>query len=86
MQAYGGDAKQQEMLEKTYKTALQASAQAMSPFTAATGEKAEKILAQMKTGKVLIYRTLGMNQAASSTGEYVLDQSLSKALTECGIK
>lgn len=86
MQAYGGDAKQQEMLEKTYKTALQASAQAMSPFTAATGEKAEKILAQMKTGKVLIYRTLGMNQAASSTGEYALDQSLSKALTECGIK
>lgn len=86
MQAYGGDAKQQQMLESTYKAALQASAQAMSPFTAATGEKAEKILAQMKTGKVLIYRTLGMNQAASTTGEYALDQSLSKALTECGIK
>lgn len=86
MQAYGGDAKQQEMLEKTYKTALQASAQAMSPFTAATGEKAHQILSQMKTGKVLIYRTLGLNQAASTTGEYALDQSLSKALAECGIK
>lgn len=86
MQAYGGDAKQQEMLEKTYKTALQASAQAMSPFTAATGEKAQQILSQMKTGKVLIYRTLGLNQAASTTGEYALDQSLNKALAECGIK
>lgn len=86
MQAYGGDAKQQEMLEKTYKTALQASAQAMSPFTAATGEKAQQILSQMKTGKVLIYRTLGLNQAASTTGEYALDQSLNKALAVCGIK
>ncbi|MFJ3075305.1 hypothetical protein [Pseudomonas sp. NPDC087029] len=85
MQAYGGDAKQQEMLEKTYKTALQASAQAMSPFTAATGEKAQQILSQMKNGKVLIYRTLGLNQAASTTGEYALDQSLHKALAECGI-
>nr|WP_325101012.1 MULTISPECIES: hypothetical protein [unclassified Pseudomonas] len=86
MQAYAGDAKQQQMLESTYKAAMQASVQAMSPFTAATGEKAEKILAQMKTGKVLIYRTLGLNQAASTTGEYALDQSLNKALADCGIK
>lgn len=86
MQAYGGDAKQQEMLEETYETALQASAKSMSPFTAATGEKAQQVLSKMKTGKVLIYRTLGLNQAASTTGEYALDQSLNKALAGCAIK
>lgn len=87
MQAYAPkDPQQQQIVENAYKTAMEATARSMSPFTAATGEKARSILKEMRAGKTLIYRTVGLNQAASSTGEYSLDQSLETALRQCGIQ
>ena len=52
----------------------------ISPFTAATGEKASAMLAQMKSGTVLIYETAGFNQPGSSTGRVVLDAQFKAAL------
>ena len=87
MQAYAPkDPQQQQIVENAYKTAMEATARPMSPFTASTGEKAQSILKEMRSGKTLIYRTVGLNQAASTTGEYVLDQSLEVALRQCGIQ
>ena len=87
MQTYAPkDPQQQQIVENAYKTAMDATARSMSPFTASTGEKAQSILKEMRSGKTLIYRTVGLNQAASTTGEYVLDQSLEVALRQCGIQ
>ncbi|MFM2657482.1 hypothetical protein [Vibrio owensii] len=77
---------QKVMISASYESAMEVSAQAMSPFTAATGEKAEKIVKEMLAGKSLKYRTIGLNQAASSTGVYDLDMSLQNALIDCGIE
>ena len=59
--------------------------QIMSPFTVATGDKALKIIDQMRNGSVLKYRIIGANQPGSTTGEYKLDQSFITALKQCGI-
>ena len=86
MQAYAPkDPQQQQLIENAYRSAMEGSARAMSPYTAATGEKAKSILAEMRTGKKLIYRSVGLNQAASTTGEFLLDPSLEVALRQCGI-
>lgn len=77
---------QKAMVAASYESAMEVSAQAMSPFTATTGEKAKKIVKEMLAGKSLKYRTVGLNQAASSTGVYDLDMSLQNALTDCGIE
>lgn len=77
---------QKAMVAASYESAMEVSAQAMSPFTATTGEKAEKIVKEMLAGKSLKYRTVGLNQAASSTGVYDLDMSLQNALIDCGIE
>jgi len=77
----GGDAQSAELA-----TAAMAMATRMgSPFTAATGDKARRILAQMLNGHRLIYRVVGLNQAASTTGEVVLDDSLATAVRQIGI-
>lgn len=57
----------------------------LSPFTVASGDKAIKIIKQMAAGKVLKYRTVGMNQAASTTGEVPLDSSFAEGLAQLGI-
>ena len=59
--------------------------QMMSPYTITGGDKAKKILKQMLSGKTLKYRTVGINQAASTTGEVVIDPSLSESLRLIGI-
>lgn len=59
--------------------------QLMSPYTVTGGEKAKKILKQMLSGKNLKYRTVGINQAASTTGETVIDPSLAESLRLIGI-
>ena len=59
--------------------------QMMSPYTVTGGDKAKKILKQMLAGKNLKYRTVGINQAASTTGEAVIDPSLIEALRLIGI-
>lgn len=76
---------QREMVASTYRATMEHTAQAMSPYTATTGEKAEAILRQMLDGDKLIYRAVGLNQPGSGTGEYDLDASLNAALARCGI-
>lgn len=76
---------QKKAFETTYKTAINNATKAMSPFTATSGDKAHKILIEMINGNKLIYRTVGLNQAASSTGEVLLDNSFKTALSQCGI-
>lgn len=56
-----------------------------SPYTAATGDKAKEILRQMMSGKIVKYRTVGINQAASTTGEAAIDASFLKSLADIGI-
>ena len=57
----------------------------LSPFTAASGDKAIKMIKQMAAGKILKYRTVGLNQAASSTGEVPIDASFVEGLAQIGI-
>lgn len=71
--------------QKAYDTTMSAMTRSMSPYTTATGEKAEKILAQMLNGEIVKFRTFGFNKATSTTGHVVLDASLPKALAECGV-
>lgn len=78
--------------EKTAATMAALQAQAMqnitkitSPYTATTGEKAKTILGEMVRGKTVKFRTVGMNQAASTTGEVPIDASFIEALKAIGI-
>lgn len=75
-----------QLVEATYNTTMETAARAMSPFTATTGEKAKDILREMLYGTKIKYRTVGLNQAASTTGEYDLDASLRESLVKCGIQ
>ena len=68
-----------------YETMMNNMMKTLSPYTATTGDKAWTILNEMLKGKKMIYRTIGINQAASTTGEVLLDESLLKSLRECGI-
>lgn len=74
-----------EYAQKAYQQTMDAMTKITSPFTAASGEKAEAILAEMLDGEELIYRSIAMNQPGSTTGKIKLDASLLKALTECKI-
>lgn len=77
---------QRKIVTSSYDSAMKVTTQAMSPFTAATGEKAKQIVEEMLKGTILKYRTIGLNQAASTIGEHKLDQSFITALADCGIK
>ena len=68
-----------------YETMMNNMMKTLSPYTATTGDKAWTILNEMLKGKKMIYRTIGINQAASTTGEVLLDESLLQSLRECGI-
>jgi len=76
---------QKAQYQATFENSMENATKIMSPYTAVSGEKAKKILSEMVSGTKLIYRRVGFNQAASSTGEYKLDMSFQNALTECGI-
>lgn len=56
-----------------------------SPYTAATGDKARAILKEMLAGKVIKFRQVGINQAASTTGVVNIDESFPRALSDAGI-
>lgn len=60
-------------------------AKTLSPFTAATGDKAKTIIREMLAGRKMIYRSVGYNQAASSEGEVLIDDSFIKAVSQIGI-
>lgn len=73
------------VVEKTQAKAMENVTKIMSPYTATTGPKARAIIKEMIAGKVVKYRTVGLNQAASTTGEVAIDHSFVKSLREIGI-
>ena len=77
---------QQKLAETTYQATMETAVRTMSPYTAATGEKALEIIKQMKGGANLKYRVIGLNQAGSSVGEFKLDDSFVKGLIKCGVE
>jgi hypothetical protein len=77
---------QKEVIENAYKASIAQTTKLMSPYTGATGEKAKSIINEMLNGKTLIYRTMGFMGTPSNTGQYTLDTSLAKAMSECEIK
>lgn len=76
---------QAELVKNAQAQAMTNMAQVMSPYTIAGGDKAKKILKQMLVGHTLKYRTVGINQAASTTGEVEIDPSLAQSLKLIGI-
>lgn len=76
---------QDELVKNAQAQAMTNMAQVMSPYTIAGGDKAKKILKQMLAGHTLKYRTVGINQAASTTGEVEIDPSLAQSLRLIGI-
>ena len=57
-----------------------------SPYRAYTGEKALQLLRDVvQTQGEIKYRVIGVNQAASSTGTFSVDDDFRAALTACGI-
>ena len=81
---------QRDLVINSYKTAMNSSGKMLSPYTAATGDKAKSIVKEMLKGSVLIYRTVGFgqvpNHGGGTTGEFLLDNSLQVALNKCLIK
>lgn len=76
---------QAALLKQTQDQTMLNVTQMMSPYTVTGGEKAKKILKQMLVGQTLKYRTVGINQAASTTGEAVIDPTLTESLRAIGI-
>lgn len=72
---------QAEIVRNAQEQAMKAASQMMSPYTVATGDKARQIIRRQK----LRYRIEGINQAASTTGEAVINASLSQSLRTIGI-
>ncbi len=81
----GLPAEQAELIKKTQAQAMQNIYKMMSPYTVTGGDKAKSILKQMLAGQVLKFRTVGINQAGSTTGEVVLDDSFAQSLKLIGI-
>lgn len=83
--ALGLPPEQAEMVKKAQAQAMENAYKMMSPYTVTGGEKAKSILKQMLAGQKMKYRTVGINQAASTTGEIDLDQSLAQSLRLIGV-
>lgn len=78
------DPAQAETLRRSAEAMTDNITRSVSPYTAATGDKAREIVQQMKTGHRVIYRTLGAN-AASTAGEAALGAEFNQALADCGM-
>lgn len=76
---------QAALVKQTQDQAMLNMTQLMSPYTVTGGDKAKKILKQMLAGQTLKYRTVGINQAASTTGEVAIDPTLKESLKAIGI-
>ena len=64
---------------------MESMAKIMSHYTAATGLKAKQIIAEMAAGKAVKFRSVALNQAASTTGEIELNESFRQGLMDLGI-
>lgn len=75
---------QAALVNNAQEQAMKSMSQLMSPYTVIGGDKAKQILKHMVSGRLVKFRTVGINQAASTTGEAVIDPSLAKTLREIG--
>lgn len=80
-----GDQKTDHAVAASQKQMMESVQKMMSPFTATGGEKAREIVAQMLKGKKFIYRTVGVNQAGSTTGYAEIDQSFIDGVRSLGV-
>ncbi|WP_085696260.1 hypothetical protein [Pseudomonas sp. B26(2017)] len=76
---------QAAIIKSAQEQAMLSTTQMMSPYTVTGGEKAKTIIKQMLSGHIIKYRTVGINQAASTTGEAVIDKSFADALQKIGV-
>lgn len=81
----GLTSEQAEIVKASQAAAMSGISRAMSPITAADADKSRQIIKQMIHGKKIIYRTVGLSQALSTTGEYLIDDSFFEALSKAGI-
>lgn len=76
-------------MSATFDQSANASAQtinqAMSPYTATTGDRAARLIAEMRGGRSMIYRRLAANAAGSTTGTIALGGDFNAALAACGL-
>lgn len=84
-QTVSANTQQEQVINQAMKRTTDVMAKSMSPYTVATGDKAKSIIKEMLSGRVIKFRTVGFNQAASTTGEMSIDQSFIDALREIGI-
>lgn len=75
MPALTMDSQKDAALAATQKQMVESIQKMSSPFTVATGDKAKLIVKQMMAGKKILFRSVGVNQAGSSTGRAEIDQS-----------
>lgn len=62
-----------------------ATSQMMNPYTLASGDKAQRIIRQMMSGRQLRYRVVNVDHTASAEGQVEIDGSFSQALRAFGI-
>jgi hypothetical protein len=72
-------------MEEIQKNTQEFMTKSLSPFTAATGDKAKAIIKEMFYGRNMIYRTVGYNQANSTEGEVIIDDSFRRAMEQIGM-
>lgn len=72
-------------MRRIYEQGAENLSRTLSPYTAASGERAREIIQQMRTGRELIYRQLGANQATTTTGRIALGPDFNAALDKCGL-
>lgn len=77
----------QEAMKASIDASMKNVSKMSSPFTATSGEKANKIIDQLKAGNKLKMRIIGFgtNSVASTTGEYELGEIFKISLAGCGI-
>lgn len=76
---------QSDYIQEIQKKSMENVTKIMSPYTTTTGKKEKAILKEIISGKIIKYRTVGLNQAASTTGEVIIDDSFTQSLKEIGI-
>jgi len=77
--------KERALMEASYKAILENVNKSSSPYTVATGKKAQSILQEMLQGQVMKARIVGFGRVNSTTGVYPIDDSLRAALEVCKI-
>ena len=70
---------------KQVQAATQAILATGSPYKVATGTKAKTLLAQIKVGKQIKFRIVGINKATTTTAEIEITDQFKDALRKCKI-